>query len=52
VRTSLTELSARGEISMCNMTVFKNGTPTEGLFCRVSGFFPPAAPGRKPGVKT
>ena len=26
--------------------------PTEGLFCRVAGYIPPAAPGRKPGAKT
>ena len=49
--TSLLELSAQKAISMCSMTVFKNGTPIEGMFCRVSGYMPSAAPGRKPGVK-
>ncbi len=52
VRTSLLELSAKKAISMCSMTVFKNGTPIEGMFCRVAGYMPSAAPGRKPGVKT
>jgi hypothetical protein len=52
VRNSLLELSAQKAISMCSMTVFKNGTPIEGMFCRVSGYMPSAAPGRKPGVKT
>jgi hypothetical protein len=52
VRTSLLELSAQKAISMCSMTVFKNGTPIEGMFCRVAGYMPSAAPGRKPGVKT
>ena len=52
VRNSLLELSAQKAISMCSMTVFENGTPIEGMFCRVSGYMPSAAPGRKPGVKT
>lgn len=52
VRTSLLELSAQKAISMCSMTVFKNGVPTEGMFCRIAGYMPSAAPGRKPGVKT
>lgn len=52
VRTCLQELSAQKAISMCSMTVFKNGEAIEGLFCRVAGYMPSAAPGRKPGVKT
>jgi len=52
VRTSLLELAAQKAISTCSMTVFKNGTPVEGMFCRVAGYMPSAAPGRKPGVKT
>lgn len=48
VRTSLTDLSARGEISRCNVTRFNNGKPVEGMLCRISGFIPAAAPGRKP----
>lgn len=52
VRASLQELSAQKAISMCSMTTFKNGTPVEGMFCRVAGYMPSAAPGRKPGVKS
>lgn len=52
VRACLKELSGRGDISLCSMTVFENGKPTEGMFSRVSGYFPKAAPGRKPCAKT
>lgn len=52
VRASLAELSARGDISVCTMTTFKDGVPVEGIFGRASGFFPSASPGRKPGVKS
>jgi len=48
VRISLAELSAQGEISKCSVTSFKNGKPVESIQCRISGYFPPAAPGRKP----
>ena len=51
VRLSLTDLSERGEISRCSVTRFNNGKPVEGFLCRISGYSPPAAPGRKPGVK-
>ena len=49
VRISLTDLSARGEISKCSVTRFHDGNPVKGILCRVSGYIPPAAPGRKPG---
>jgi len=52
VRTALKELSARGDISLCSMTVFEDGKPSEGMFGRIAGYFPKAAPGRKPGVKS
>jgi hypothetical protein len=51
VRISLSDLSARGEISRCSVTRFNDGKPVEGMLCRVAGFIPPAAPGRKPGAK-
>ncbi len=51
VRLSLADLSERGEISKCSVTRFNNGKPVEGVLCRISGYSPPAAPGRKPGVK-
>lgn len=49
VRLSLSDLSARGEISKCSVTRYSDGKPVEGILCRVSGFIPAAAPGRKPG---
>lgn len=48
VRSSLSRLSERKEISKCSVTRFKNGKPIDGVLCRVSGYVPPAAPGRKP----
>lgn len=48
VRSSLSMLSARKEISKCSVTRFKNGKPIDGVLCRISGYVPPAAPGRKP----
>jgi predicted ArsR family transcriptional regulator len=48
VRDSLTELSTQGEISRCTVTSFVDGKAIEGFQCRVAGYFPPAAPGRKP----
>lgn len=50
VRSSLSDLSQRGEISQCSVTRFNNGKAVEGLLCRVSGYIPPAAPGRKAGA--
>ena len=51
IRSSLTELSAQGEISRCSVTRFSNGKPVEGMLCRIAGFIPRPTPGRKPGVK-
>lgn len=50
VRTSLSDLSARGEISSCSVTRFNDGKAVTGMLCRVAGSIPPSAPGRKPGV--
>ena len=50
VRSSLSELSARGEISRCKVTRFNEGKPVEGMLCRIAGSIPPKAPGRKPGA--
>ena len=51
VRSSLSDLSARGEISRCSVTRFNDGKPFEGMLCRVAGSIPPKTPGRKPGAK-
>ena len=48
VRSSLSDLAARGQISCCNVTRFQNGKPVEEILCRVSGYVPPVAPGPKP----
>ena len=50
VRSSLLELSARGEISRCSVTRFPDGKPVEGMLCRLAGTIPPKAPGRKPNA--
>lgn len=49
VRLSISDLSARGELSKCGITRFVDGKPVEGLMCRIAGTIPPKAPGRKPG---
>ena len=51
VRSSLSDLSARGEISRCSVTRFNDGKPFEGMLCRVAGTIPPTTPGRKSGAK-
>jgi hypothetical protein len=50
VRLSISELSARGEISQCSVTRFTDGKAVEGSLCRVAGYIPPKTPGRKPGA--
>jgi hypothetical protein len=47
VRLQLTELSAKGEIMTCHSIMFEKGKQIEGIKCRLAGFTPPAAPGRK-----
>ena len=48
VRISLSDLSARGEISRCSVTRFNDGKSIEGMLCRIAGTIPPKAPGPKP----
>jgi hypothetical protein len=47
VRLSVSELSAKGDVIVCRSIRFKEGKPIEAMLCRVSGYIPPAAPGRK-----
>jgi hypothetical protein len=47
VRQGVSELSARGDVMVCRSIRFKDGKPIEAMLCRVSGYIPPAAPGRK-----
>ena len=46
-RLHLAELAAKGEVIAYHSTRFEDGQKTEGIRCRLSGFIPPAAPGRK-----
>ncbi len=47
VRERLTALVASGAVIMCHLTRFEKGQRTEAWLCRVSGYIPAAAPGRK-----
>jgi DNA-binding IclR family transcriptional regulator len=52
VRECLVRLAAAGEIITCNLTRFESGNPVQALQCRVTGYVPPKAPGRKPTPTT
>ncbi len=47
VRQRLAELAATGAIVTCNLTRFEHGKRIDALVCRLSGWAPPPAPGRK-----
>jgi len=47
VRQHLAELAATGAIITCNLTRFEQGKRVDGLLCRMSGWVPPPAAGRK-----
>lgn len=51
VRQHLTALAHRREAIVCKTIQFANGRQFEAWQGRVSGFIPPAAPGRKPKSK-
>jgi predicted transcriptional regulator len=51
VHDSISKLVEQGEISRCSVTRFNQGVAVEGIQCRIRGFSPPAAPGRKPATK-
>jgi hypothetical protein len=48
VRLNVSKLSAAGEVMVCRSIRFDNGKEKEQMLCRISGYVPPAAPGRKP----
>ena len=52
VRNGVTELKARGAIMVCRSIRYQDGKEIEGLLCRISGYIPQAAPGRKPKAVT
>jgi transcription initiation factor IIE alpha subunit len=47
VRTQLTDLAAKREIMVCHSIRYEKGKQIEGMKCRLAGYIPPAAPGRK-----
>ena len=51
VRKHLIELAAKGAIMSYQSTKFENGKRIEGIRCRIAGFIPPTAPGRKSKVQ-
>lgn len=44
----LSELAAKGEITVCRSIKFEKGKKIEGISCRLVGHIPQAAAGRKP----
>jgi DNA-binding IclR family transcriptional regulator len=51
VRSDLTTLAATGAIVTCSLTRYDQGKRLDAWQCRVSGYIPPLAPGRKPASK-
>ena len=52
VRRQLVSLAATRAVIMCNLTRFEGGKRIDAWQCRVSGYVPPVAPGRKPKPTT
>ena len=48
VRLHVSALAAQREVMACISTRFEKGKKVEGISCRLAGYIPPAAPGRKP----
>ncbi len=48
IRVQLNVLAANNEVMVCQTTRYIKGKPIESMSCRISGFIPKAAPGRKP----
>jgi DNA-binding Lrp family transcriptional regulator len=47
VRNTISALELTKAVSSCNVINFEKGVAVEGLLCRISGYIPPAASGRK-----
>ena len=52
VRLRVTDLHARGAVMVCRSIRYKDGKEIDAMLCRVSGYIPPAAPGRKAKPRT
>jgi hypothetical protein len=48
VRQRVKQLQAQGAVMVCRSIRYKDGKEIDGVLCRVAGYIPPAAPGRKP----
>lgn len=48
VRRQLADLTAGGDVLICRSIRFEDGQEVETTLCRMSGYVPPASPGRKP----
>jgi len=48
VRERLSGLTAAGAVITCRLSRFEDGKQIDAWQCRVSGYVPPLAPGRKP----
>ncbi len=51
IQSALADMTARGEVMRCSVTRYEDGKPIQAMQCRISGYVPPASPGKKPGVK-
>ena len=51
VHDSLKELEKAKKVFTCSVTSYEYGESTQGLMCRISGYIPPATPGRKTANK-
>ena len=47
VHVTIAELQSTKAVFSCNVINYDNGVAVEGILCRISGYIPPAAPGRK-----
>jgi hypothetical protein len=47
VRLQLSELAAKGKIMTCQLTRYEKDKTVKGISCRIAGYIPPMAPGRK-----
>jgi hypothetical protein len=47
VRQRVKDLQARGAVMVCRSIRYKDGKEIDAVLCRVAGYIPPAAPGRK-----
>jgi len=52
VRSGVADLRSRGAIMVCKSIRYQDGKEIEGILCRISGYIPQAAPGRKPKAVT